>query len=156
MATDPLSSRANWEVDAPEGGWLRRLHIDAPLMTGLLALCGFGLLVLYSAGDKDWVTVERQLLRLGIAFGVMLAIAQISPGQFKRWSLGLYVLGVLMLVAVLLIGDIGKGAQRWLDFGVVRFQPSELLKLAVPMTVAWVLSLRPCRRVCRACCWRPS
>lgn len=143
MATDPLSSRVNWEVDAPEGGWLRRLHIDAPLMTGLLALCGFGLLVLYSAGDKEWVMVERQFVRLGIAFGVMLAIAQISPSQFKRWSLGLYVLGVLMLVAVLLIGDIGKGAQRWLDFGVVRFQPSELLKLAVPMTVAWVLALRP-------------
>jgi rod shape determining protein RodA len=143
MATDPLSSRANWEVDAPEGGWLRRLHIDAPLMTGLLALCGFGLVVLYSAGDKEWLTIERQLLRLSIAFGIMLAIAQIPSSQFKRWSLGLYVLGVLMLVAVLLVGDIGKGAQRWLDFGVVRFQPSELLKLAVPMTVAWVLSRRP-------------
>ncbi|BCU07942.1 rod shape-determining protein RodA [Allochromatium tepidum] len=143
MATDPLSSRANWEVDAPEGGRLRRLHIDAPLMTGLLALCGFGLVVLYSAGERELVMVERQLLRLGIAFGIMLAIAQAHPNQFKRWSLGLYGLGMLMLVAVLLIGDISKGAQRWLDFGVVRFQPSELLKLAVPMTVAWVLALRP-------------
>nr|WP_246194625.1 rod shape-determining protein RodA [Allochromatium palmeri] len=112
-------------------------------MTGLLALCGFGLVVLYSAGDQELATIERQLVRLGLAFTFMLAIAQVPSSQFKRWSLGLYTLGVLMLVAVLLVGDVGKGAQRWLDFGVVRFQPSELLKLAVPMTVAWVLALRP-------------
>ncbi|MTW20253.1 rod shape-determining protein RodA [Allochromatium palmeri] len=143
MAIDPLSSRVNWEVDAPDDGWLRRLRIDAPLMTGLLALCGFGLVVLYSAGDQELATIERQLVRLGLAFTFMLAIAQVPSSQFKRWSLGLYTLGVLMLVAVLLVGDVGKGAQRWLDFGVVRFQPSELLKLAVPMTVAWVLALRP-------------
>ncbi|QGU33419.1 rod shape-determining protein RodA [Thermochromatium tepidum] len=143
MATDPLSSRAIWEIETTDEGWLRRRHIDAPLLTGLLALCGFGLMVLYSAGDKDWLMIERQLARLVVAFGLMLAIAQVPSSYFKRWSLGLYVFGVLMLVAVLLFGDIGKGARRWLDFGLVRFQPSELLKLAVPMTVAWVLSLRP-------------
>lgn len=140
MAINPLDSRFNWQVDAPENGWLRRLHIDAPLMTGLLALCGFGLVVLYSAGDREWIVIERQVIRLGLAFALMLAIAQIHSRQLKRWSLALYGFGVLMLIAVLIFGDIGKGAQRWLDFGVVRFQPSELLKLAVPMTVAWVLS----------------
>ncbi|MGQ9659571.1 MAG: rod shape-determining protein RodA [Thermochromatium sp.] len=143
MAIDPRSSRVNPEVDAPDHRWLRRLHIDAPLLTGLLVLCGFGLMVLYSAGDRDLDLVERQLIRLVIAFGIMFAIAQIPPAQVKRWSLGLYGIGVLMLVAVLLIGDISKGAQRWLDLGIIRFQPSELLKLAVPMTVAWVLAQRP-------------
>ena len=73
----------------------------------------------------------------------MVAIAQVPPVQLRRWSLPLWGLGVLMLVAVHLVGDIGKGAQRWLDLGVLRFQPSELLKLAVPMTVAWVLADRP-------------
>ncbi|QIK36930.1 rod shape-determining protein RodA [Caldichromatium japonicum] len=143
MATDPFQARGNWAVETADGGWLRRLHLDAPLLTGLLALCGFGLMVLYSAGDREWEMVERQLVRQALAFGLMLVIAQVHPLQFKRWSLTFYIFGLLMLVAVLLIGDIGKGAQRWLDFGVIRFQPSELLKLAVPMAVAWALARCP-------------
>ncbi|MBK1724215.1 rod shape-determining protein RodA [Thiocystis violacea] len=143
MAINPFSSRMDWDVRPAEPGLLRRLHIDVPLLMGLLALCGFGLMVLYSASDQDPQTVERQLLRLGIAFGFMLLIAQIPPASLRRWSFSLYAIGVLMLIAVLLFGSVGKGAQRWLDFGVVRFQPSELLKLAVPMTTAWVLALRP-------------
>ncbi|MBK1716225.1 rod shape-determining protein RodA [Thiocystis violacea] len=143
MGISPFSSRLDWDVRTAAPGLLKRMHVDVPLLMGLLALCGFGLMVLYSAGDQDIQVVERQLIRLGIAFGLMLAIAQIPPASLRRWSFGLYAFGVLMLVAVLIVGDIGKGAQRWLDFGVVRFQPSELLKLAVPMTVAWLLSMRP-------------
>ncbi len=122
---------------------LGRLHLDAPLLGGLLLLCSFGLLVLFSASDRDLGAVERQGVRLAVAFGLMFAVAQVPPWQLRRWSLPLYGLGLLMLVAVLLVGDVGKGAQRWLDLGLVRFQPSELLKLAVPMTVAWVLADRP-------------
>ncbi len=129
--------------DPSETRFLWRLHIDMPLVLGLLLLCAFGLAVLYSASGQDVASVERQLVRLGLAFGLMFAIAQVSPARLERWSLALYVLGVLMLVAVLLVGDVGKGAQRWLDLGFMRFQPSELLKLAVPMAVARLLAARP-------------
>jgi rod shape determining protein RodA len=129
-------------LDQGQPGFWQRVHLDAPLLVALLALCGFGLMVLFSAGDQDPAVVERQLIRLGVAFGLMIAVAQIPPARLRSWSPLLYGVGVAMLIAVLLIGDIGKGAQRWLDFGVVRFQPSELLKLAVPMMLAWMLSAR--------------
>ncbi len=129
--------------DPSEIRLMRRLHIDVALVLGLLLLCAFGLAVLYSATGQDLAAVERQLVRLVLAFGLMFAVAQVPPARLERWSLPLYGLGVLMLVAVLLVGDVGKGAQRWLDLGFMRFQPSELLKLAVPMAVAWLLAARP-------------
>jgi len=138
LSRDPQQS-----VDAESAGLLTRLHIDLPLLLGVIALCAFGLTVLFSASDSSSGQVERQLLRLGLAFVVMLAIAQVAPALLRIWSLPLFGLGVLLLLAVLLVGDVGKGAQRWLDLGFVRFQPSELLKLAVPMALAWFLSLRP-------------
>jgi len=143
MAIKTLSAQLNAEAEAANVGLFQRLHLDAPLLLALLMLCGFGLLVVYSAGDQDFEIVERQSVRLLLAFGLMGAIAQVPPRILRQWSLGLYLFGVVMLIAVLLFGDIGKGAQRWLDLGVLRFQPSELLKLAVPMTIAWLLSLRP-------------
>jgi rod shape determining protein RodA len=124
-------------------GPLARLHLDLPLLLALLALCGAGLVVLYSATDQSAGQVERQAIRLGIAFAMMLGVAQVPPPQLRRWSPPLYVAGVLLLVAVLVMGEVGKGAQRWLDLGLVRFQPSEVLKLAVPMMIAWSLSRRP-------------
>ncbi|NCA70187.1 MAG: rod shape-determining protein RodA [Sphingobacteriia bacterium] len=126
---------------SPVGLW-QRLHLDAPLLVALLALCAFGLVILYSASGQDPEMVIRQLIRLAIAFTLMLAVAQIPPTALQGWSPPLYVVGILMLVAVLVVGDLGKGAQRWLDLGVIRFQPSELLKLAVPMMIAWLLSAR--------------
>ena len=138
---DPLSFEGG--EDTLRGGPLRRLHLDLPLLLGLLALCGFGVLILYSASGQDPGAVDRQVIRLGLAFGVMVALAQVSPVTLMRWSPALYALGVLLLIAVLLVGDVGKGAQRWLDLGVMRFQPSEILKLAVPMMVAWLLAARP-------------
>ncbi len=124
-------------------GLLARLHLDLPLLTGLLLLCGYGLVVLYSASGQDMAQVERQLMRLGIAFAVMVGVAQFHPHTFRRWSPWLYLAGVAMLALVLVMGVVGKGAQRWLDLGFMRFQPSELVKLATPMMIAWYLSARP-------------
>jgi rod shape determining protein RodA len=122
---------------------LARFHIDLPLLTAVLLLCGYGLFVLYSAGDQDMELVQRQGLRLAIAFVLMLGVAQVPPESLKSWSPWLYGTGILLLIGVLAMGEVGKGAQRWLDLGLVRFQPSELVKLAVPMMLAWFISKRP-------------
>lgn len=123
--------------------WLvRHLHLDIPLTIALIALASVGLAVLYSASNQDLTVVMRQLIRILLAFGTMLVIAQISPTHLRRWSPWLAGAGILLLVAVFLVGDIGKGAQRWLDLGVFRFQPSEIMKLALPMLIAWYLAER--------------
>jgi len=124
-------------------GPLAVFHLDLPLLFGLLLLCGLGLLVLYSASGENLPQIERQLVRLGMAFAAMLLLAQINPATLRRWTPAVFGLGLIMLTAVLLAGEIGKGAQRWLNLGVFRFQPSELVKLAVPMMVAWYLAERP-------------
>jgi rod shape determining protein RodA len=118
----------------------QRLHLDVPLCFGLLVLCGLGLMVLYSAGGEDIGILIRQATRLAFAFALMFLVAQLTPAVIERWSLWIFLIGIAMLVAVLWVGHVGKGAQRWLDFGFFRFQPSELMKLAVPMVVAWYLS----------------
>lgn len=97
-------------------------------------------LVVYSAGGKNMDMVFRQVMRLGIGLGVMLIVAQISPFFYQKWSPHLFVFGVCLLVAVILFGDMGKGAQRWLDLGFIKFQPSEVMKLSLPMMMAWFLS----------------
>lgn len=84
--------------------------------------------------------VIRQGIRMLIAVILMFAVAQITPTQLERWSMWVYLGGVILLMVVLYIGYIGKGAQRWLDLGVFRFQPSEIMKLAVPMAVAWFVA----------------
>ena len=119
------------------------LRLDAPLLAGLVLISGFGLVVLWSAGGQDSSLMMRQLVRLGVAFGVLLAIAQVPPKILRLWSPWLFAAGLALLVAVLVVGDFGKGAQRWLDLGIVRFQPSEIMKLAVPMMAAWYLHDRP-------------
>lgn len=124
------------------GGFLGILHLDLPLLTGILLLCCYGLVVLYSADEQDLILLERQVFRVGLGLSVMLMVAQISPERLRRWSPWLFSIGVSLLVVVLVVGEIGKGAQRWLDLGVIRFQPSELLKIAVPMMLSWFLSGR--------------
>ncbi|WP_369812391.1 rod shape-determining protein RodA [Alkalimonas delamerensis] len=126
------------ESQRPKG--LAIFHIDTPLLLGLLALMGFGLMVLYSASGQSQAMMQAQLVRLGVALAVMVIFAQISPQTFKRWGLPLFVVGLLMLVAVLLVGEVGKGAQRWLNLGFIRFQPSEIMKIAVPLAIAWFIS----------------
>ncbi len=117
----------------------RALHIDWPLLGLLLLLVGAGLFILYSASNENTSMLIRQGFRLGLAFSVMLVLSFIPPHTYKRWSPNLYTFGLLLLFAVMLIGKIGKGAQRWLDLGFFRFQPSEIMKLAVPMMTAWYL-----------------
>lgn len=119
---------------------LRRLHCDGPLLLGLFVLMAVGLITIYSAGGQDMALIQRQVTRLALAFTVMIVIAQIPPLAYRKLSLYFYVIGVLMLVGVLAIGVVGKGAQRWLDLGFFRFQPSEIMKLAVPMMIAWYIS----------------
>ncbi|MFZ8889081.1 MAG: rod shape-determining protein RodA [Pseudomonadales bacterium] len=124
--------------------WLRRLHLDLPLLALVLLTAAYGLVVLYSALDRDWVAFQGQLSRLALAFVVMLIAAQLDLAMLQRWAPVLYGLGMVMLVLVLLVGVQAKGAQRWLGVpGLPRFQPSELMKLAVPLMVASFLADRP-------------
>jgi rod shape determining protein RodA len=117
-----------------------RLHIDLPLLIGLLTLIALGQVILYSASGESFAMMQRQAIRLGVALVIMLFIAQISPDTMRRWSPVLFILGTIMLIAVLLVGTKALGARRWLDLGLFRFQPSEMMKLAVPMMLAWFLS----------------
>jgi rod shape determining protein RodA len=127
-------------ADASRSGWQYRLHLDAPLLFALIAVSALGLIVLYSAGGGDIGLVERQLVRLGLAFTGMLVVAQLPPGMLQRMTPWIFVLGVLLLLAVLIGGSASGGAQRWLNLYFIRFQPSEMMKLAVPMMVAWYLT----------------
>lgn len=126
------------ESQRPKG--LAIFHLDTPLLLGLLVLMGYGLMVLFSASGQSQPMMQAQLIRLGLAIAVMIAFAQLSPLTLKRWGLPIFILGLLMLVAVMLVGEVGKGAQRWLNLGFIRFQPSEIMKLAVPLAIAWFIS----------------
>ncbi|MEJ2140942.1 MAG: rod shape-determining protein RodA [Gammaproteobacteria bacterium] len=118
----------------------KRLHIDPVLIFSLILLSAIGLFVLYSAGDQNQDLIARQLIRLAIGFTVMVTVAQISPTTIQKWAPWLFGIGLIMLVAVLILGEVGKGAQRWLNLGLFRFQPSEIMKLGVPMMIAWYLA----------------
>ncbi len=125
-----------------ESGLFFRLHIDSVLLALLLIVAIFGFFVLYSAGNQSTALITRQAIRLAIALGVMFVVAQIPPKFIRIWSPLLFIIGLGMLIAVVYVGDVGKGAKRWLDLGFMRFQPSELMKLAVPMMIAWYLHFR--------------
>lgn len=120
---------------------LRKMHVDGPLLGGLLLVCGFGLVVLYSAVGERPDLLVQQLIRLGVAFAAMFLVAQLPPDMLRRWTPWAYLGGLGLLSLVLIGGDVGQGAQRWLDIGI-RFQPSEVMKLAVPMMAAWYLHER--------------
>ena len=122
---------------------LSALRLDGPLLIGLALIALYGQIVLYSSSGGDWGAVAKGTTRLAIGAALMLVCAQLKPGFLRRISPWLYVLGFVLLVIVDLVGYIGKGAQRWLDLGFVRFQPSEIMKLAVPMACAWYLRDRP-------------
>ncbi|GMV69878.1 MAG: rod shape-determining protein RodA [Pseudomonadota bacterium] len=126
----------------PLRDWPTWLHLDLPLLALLGALSGVGLVILYSAGGAEMDLLVRQLIRLGLAFAVMFAVAQVPSDWMYRLAPVLYGVSLVLLILVMLLGDIGKGAQRWLDLGVIRFQPSELMKLAMPLMIARYLQDR--------------
>ncbi|WP_428776339.1 rod shape-determining protein RodA [Vibrio sp.] len=119
-----------------------RVHIDLPLLLGILVVMGFALIIMYSASGQNMAMMERQAMRMVLALGVMLILAQIPPRSYEAMAPALFFIGVLLLLGVLFFGESSKGAQRWLNLGFVRFQPSELLKLAVPLMVARYIGKR--------------
>ncbi len=121
---------------------LRFMHLDGWLLVAIGGVLVVSLLALYSAEGQKMPELLDQVVRMLIAFGALLFMAQISPGWLRRGSPLVYALGLVLLILVLVTGDIGKGAQRWLDLGV-RFQPSEIMKLGVPLTLCWLLHERP-------------
>lgn len=112
-----------------------KLHIDVSLMTCILICFSIGLVVIYSA-KLDWHVVQKQIVNFLVATGMMLIIAQVQPRTYRTWAPVLYFGTLIILFLVLIIGDVSKGAQRWLDLGLLRFQPAELMKIAVPLMVA--------------------
>ena len=120
------------------GNIFRRLRIDAPLLGGILLICALGLVVLYSAVGENMRLWTSQAIRLSVALVAMFIAAQMSPDFLRRWTPWGFLGGTLLLILVLTTGEVGQGARRWLDLGI-RFQPSEIMKLAVPMMAAWYL-----------------
>ncbi len=118
-------------------------NIDPTLFVALLLLCGVGLTVLYSATSGEMTAITRQAVRFALGFAALIFLAQIPAKELSRWSPWLYLIGIGLLLVVMATGYVGKGAQRWIDLGVVRFQPSEMLKIFLPMMVAWYFSEKP-------------
>ena len=112
------------------------IHIDIVLLTFLALLCTAGLVVLYSASSQNPRAIQFQFIRLVIASCVMFIVAQIPPISLQRYAFWIYLLSLFLLIVVLGVGHIGKGAQRWINLGIMRFQPSELAKIVVCFLVA--------------------
>ena len=122
---------------------VKSIHLDWPLLGLLLALIAIGMLILYSASNENMNMIFRQSMRVVLALGIMVLFALIPPHKYKIWTPWIFGVGLTLLLAVMLMGKIGKGAQRWLDLGLFRFQPSEIMKLAIPLMVAWYLDRKP-------------
>jgi len=120
-----MNQRSKWQS----------LHLDGPLLAGIAMLTCLGLIILYSA-KQDFVVLNKQILRFGLAAAFMVGFAQIPPRVLRSWAIPLYCGTLALLTIVLIVGSIGKGAQRWLDLWIIRFQPAELMKLAVPLMLA--------------------
>jgi len=121
----------------------QRWHIDLPLLLGLLVLMTTALFTLYSADGQELAMVEAQATKLVFALLIMLGLANIHPKTYQHWSIPLYIAGVFFLILVEFFGYTAKGATRWLNLGFTKFQPSEIMKLALPMAVAWYMAVHP-------------
>ncbi|HTW73878.1 MAG TPA: rod shape-determining protein RodA [Steroidobacteraceae bacterium] len=118
------------------------LNLDGPLLVALGLLAVYGLIILYSASGQSVDTILRTVMRLALGTAAMLALTHAKPHVLRRLAPWLYTLGIVLLVVVAAVGHIDKGAQRWLNLGLFRFQPSEIMKIAVPMLAAWFLHER--------------
>ncbi len=116
--------------------------IDGTLLAIALAIAALGLVTLYSASYDQPARVASQATSLAVALGAMWLVARVPPQTLMRFALPAYLLGLLLLVAVMLFGDVVNGARRWLHIGVTRFQPSEMMKLALPLMLAWYFHRR--------------
>ena len=112
-------------------------HLDLPLLGAILLLMAAGLIVLYSASNASLARVSSQLMNMLVALGVMWLFANIPPHYLLRLAVPVYVIGLLLLLGVALFGEVVNGARRWLDIGVTRIQPSEIMKIAAPLMLAW-------------------
>lgn len=117
-------------------------HIDSFLISCLLFTMLVGLFVMYSASGQSFARVNSQLVNIGVALTFLWLTANIQPQILERMALPLYILGVMLLVAVALFGDISHGARRWLNLGFTKIQPSELMRIAAPIMLAWFFSKR--------------
>ena len=120
-------------------------RVDSYLMAAALAIVGIGLVTLFSASDQSIARVTSQVVVLGFALVLMWMVANIPPQQLARAAVPLYIVGVLLLIAVALGGTVVNGSRRWLNFGFARFQPSELMKIALPLMLAWYFQKRETR-----------
>lgn len=117
-------------------------HIDTFLMGCLLFTMLVGLFVLYSASGQSLERVLAQAVNIAVALGAMWLIANVQPQHIERAALPLYLVGVLLLIGVALFGEVSHGARRWLNLGITKIQPSEIMRLAMPMMIAWYFSKR--------------
>ena len=143
MSVDALDSSRTQRTLTGTTRLLLALHIDGPLFIALCLVGAVGAIVLFSASGSSINMLEAQLMRFGLGLIAMIMLAQVPPRIIRNVAPLAYLLGLIMLLLVMFTGDIAMGAQRWLDLGFVRFQPSELMKLAVPLACAWFLHERP-------------
>ncbi len=117
-----------------------RFHLDAPLLGAIFALILAGMVVLYSASHQSLPVLSRQLIHFCLGFAALFFLAQIPPHQYCRFIPIIFAITCTLLIGVLIMGHIGKGAKRWFNLGLFHFQPSELMKLVIPMMISWYLS----------------
>jgi rod shape determining protein RodA len=132
-----VNERLNKQDSSQSQSFWKMLHIDVPLLIGVLMLLAMGLFILFSSSNEDLQIVEQQAARILVSLVIMFVFAQIPPTTYQRWAVPLYLTGIVLLISVLIVGHIGKGASRWLNLGFMRFQPSEMMKLVIPMFLAW-------------------
>ena len=143
MIREEVQSSAARRTLSASARLLGALKLDGALLVGLGLVVTYALIVQFSASGQDLPTILRTLFRVGLGIIVMLALARTTPNFLRNIAPWLYLAGILLLLVVIVMGHVGKGAQRWLDLGLIRFQPSEIMKLAVPMMAAAFLHDRP-------------
>lgn len=116
-----------------------RPYLDMPLCISILLLITFSSLTVWSASSFSVPIIERHLIRGLLAIGALIVMSAISPTTYQRYTPYLFIVTVILLLGVFVIGDSTNGSRRWLALGPIRFQPSELVKIAVPLMMAWIL-----------------